>query len=578
MGRQQYLERLALGRSAFQSSPAVDNWGNTESERPQSIETPNSAAVPPQQYDTKGRPTNPATDALNANLRHASNEVLALVGVVERKDSADAQMQIDSTLRRATREHQLILEDNRGNEWSAGLDVLSWFVMWWPTALVRRVQIGIYSTDLSFTEILSLEASMMLGTGWRGILLGLLPGTGIAILHKVLWQISALIAEESIGLVQNRIVASNIRRRTAKRLIQSLTLLMDVFYVLIDVALLPLETYALARQLSIAPPTTPWRPLLKLHIPSLFRSTYASTFTNPTALLASAAPHLLAYSLLTRDPSPEAPAFSDITTYRLPSISEQNTATATTTTHSNWPHPPPSPYDPFAAILRQTRLIRQRLLRAVCWDLHERNRPGATHGWETDAQIVEVSTGDSPDSSKEDNRRRRKTRLVAHRSTSLARLPATWLGFRTDLFLLRLLMLPIESAVMRRVAGFYISSGMPVAGSGVVGTGGGDVMMVGNAVTPRLWDFVTGRVGRESFGVAARRLSQVGLSVVFGLGVEVVFFGVVYGLVRRDGVARFGWKKADGQGRREDVVAEEEEEEDLIEEGEGRVIFARDSE
>lgn len=140
-------------------------------------------------------------------------------------------------------------------------------------------------------------------------------------------------------------------------------------------------------------------------------------------------------------------------------------------------------------------------------------------------------------------------------------------------------MLPIESAVMRRVAGFYISSGMPVAGSGVVGMGDDNGMMVGNAVTPRLWDFVMGRFGKESFGVAARRLSQVGLSVVLGLGVEVVFFGVVYGLVRRDGVARFGWKKVDGQGRREDVVAEEEEEEeDLVEEGEGRVIFARDSE
>jgi trimethylamine:corrinoid methyltransferase-like protein len=100
MGRQQYLERLALGRSPFQSGPATTNRGNTESQRQQSTETPNDTGASLQQYDSKGRPTNPATEAQNAKLRHASNEVLALVGVVERKDSADAKMQLDTTLRR----------------------------------------------------------------------------------------------------------------------------------------------------------------------------------------------------------------------------------------------------------------------------------------------------------------------------------------------------------------------------------------------------------------------------------------------------------------------------------------------
>lgn len=183
MGREQYLERLALGRSPFQSGPAT-NQGATESQRPQPTETPNRTGVSQQQYDAKGRPINPTTEAQNAKIRHASNEVLALVGVVERKDSTDAQIQLDTTLRRAAREHLLILEDNRGNEWSAGLDVLSWFALWWPTALVRRIQIGIYSTDLSFTQIISLEAHTILGNGWRGVLLGLLPGTGISILQK----------------------------------------------------------------------------------------------------------------------------------------------------------------------------------------------------------------------------------------------------------------------------------------------------------------------------------------------------------------------------------------------------------
>jgi hypothetical protein len=553
MGRQQYLERLALGRSPFQSGPATINQGNTES---QSTETPNSTGVSTQQYDSKGRPTNPATEAQNAKLRHASNEVLALVGVVERKDSADAQIQLDTTLRRAAREHLLILEDNRGNEWSAGLDVISWFVLWWPTALVRRIQIGIYSPDLSFTQILSLEASTILGNGWRGALLGGLPGTGLAILHKVLWQISALVAEETIGYLQNLIVASNLRRKTAKRLIKSLTLLMDVLYVLLDIVLLPLETYALARQLSIAPPTTPWRPLLTTHLPSLFRSTFttsAPVTSISTFLATSAAPHLLAYNLLTRDPSPSAPAFSDMTSFRLPSVSEHDT-----TARSHWPNPPPSPYDPFAAILRQTRAIRQRFLRAVGWDVHEQQMPGATHGWETDAQILAPRDREDMDAD---------VQLVAHRSTALARLPTTWLGMRTDMFLLRLLMLPVESAAMRKVADFYISSGMPFA-RGVVGTM--DINQMASTTMPGLWSLITCRAGWESFGIVARRLSQLGLSVALTLGVEVMLFGAVYALARRDGIAQFGWKRLHHDGR-EGVV-----EQGLVgDEDDGRAVVLR---
>jgi hypothetical protein len=570
MGREQYLERLALGRSPFQPGPATNNQGNIEeSQRPRSTETPNSST---QQYDIKGRPTNPATEAQNARLRHACNEVLALVGVVERKDSVDAQLQLNTTLRRTAREHLLILEDNRGSEWSAGLDVLSWFALWWPTALVRRIQVGIYSPDLSFTEILSLEAHTILGNGWRGLLLGLLPGTGIAILHKILWQLSALIAEETIGYLQNLIVASTLRRRTAKRLIRSLTLLMDVLYMLLDILLLPLETYALARQLSIAPPTTPWRPLLTTHLPSLFRSTFTAKI-NPTStrvsttsltsalshLTTSAAPHLLAYNLLTRDPSPSAPAFSDITSFRLPSVSEHDT-----TARSHWPNPPPSPYDPFAAILRHTRKIRQSFLRAVGWDVHEQQRPGATHGWETDAQVV--VPGHSADDDGDGD-----IRLVAHRSTSLARLPATWLGMRTDMFLLRLLMLPVESAAMRKVAGFYISSGMPLA-KGVVGPTMGSNQIMSTTMMPGLWSLVTGKAGRESLGVVARRFSQIGLGVALTLGVEVVLFGVVYGFARRDGIANYGWKRLDRDG---EGVVEDEDEEDLVRQNEGRVAAIR---
>jgi hypothetical protein len=132
---------------------------------------------------------------------------------------------------------------------------------------------------------------------------------------------------------------------------------------------------------------------------------------------------------------------------------------------------------------------------------------------------------------------------------------------RTDMFLLRLLMLPVESAAMRKVADFYISSGMPLARGFAADTS--NQMMASTTMMPGLWNFVTGRAGRESFGVVTKRLSQLGLSLALTLGVEVVFFGVVYALARRDGVANFGWKRLHRDGREgvveEDFVGDEDD-------------------
>jgi hypothetical protein len=518
MGRLQHLERLALGRSAYQPVSTSNDQDQVGSEGLQttdndSTESPHSVGLPNQHYDLKGRPVNLESNAQRARLRHASNEILALVGVVERKDHTDAVLHQKINNERAIRQRLHTREDNRGNEWSAFLDVLSWFALWWPTSLVRRIQVGLYSTDLPFARILQTEANMMFGSGWRGVLLGLLPGTGISILHKVLWQVLALIAEESIGAIQSRIVVSDMRRRKARTLIRSLTVLVDIVLVAIDMLLLPLETYALARQLNIAPPV-PWRPLLTTHLPSFFRIAYTTTFSSPASFLTSVAPLLISYSFLTRDPSPEAPAFSDLTSHRLPSISEHPESNLQTSRSAL--------RDPFGAILHQTWLLRQRFLQSVGWDVHEEHHPGATNGWETDVSYL---VRDSVEGL--------QMKAITHRSTSLARLPAMWLGLRVDMFLLRILLMPLESMVMRKVLQFYLTSGMPVTKAATsAGVGAGK---------PGIWGMLAGEAVTSSWRSVSGRLSQLGLSMALNLGVEAVFFGVVYGLIRRQGLCSYGW-------------------------------------
>jgi hypothetical protein len=534
MGRLQYLERLALGRSAYQSGSADTDTDLTTSDGPNSSagSLPSSTNQSPR-YDFKGRPVNPETNAQKARLRHASNAILALVGVVERKENAEAELQHKIFVERTSRTKFRIRENNRGDEWFSFVEVVAWFALWWPTALVRRIQIGLYSTDLPFAQILRYEAQMLFGNGWQGILLGLLPGAGITILHKIIWQVLALIAEESVGAIQNWILVSDISRNKAGVLIRSLTIFVDVVIVAIDLLLLPLETYAFAHQLNIAPPVS-WRPLLTTNLPSFFRTTYARTFSSPAKFMASPAPYLISYSFLTRDPSPEAPGFSDLTSLRLPSISQHPDPSLQA--------PPSVLRDPLGLILHQTWVLRERFMHFIGWNVHEGDEPGIAHGFETDVSYLVPRPPENF-----------QMKAATHRSTSLARLPAMWLGFRVDMFLLRILLLPLEGMAMRKILQFFMSAGMSVA-TFDAGVG---------AMMPDLGSTLAGKAVNNGWRSAARRLSHLGLGMALNLCAETFFFGFVYGLVRRQGVGKFEWGRCGYQEEDErsgDVIASSEDE------------------
>ncbi|KAK3109291.1 hypothetical protein LTR53_017611, partial [Teratosphaeriaceae sp. CCFEE 6253] len=93
MGRQQHLTRLALGRSAFQSSGDDEPGGDRTGLHGEGEATDGR---PAQQYDAKGRPVNPATAARNAEMRRAQNSILALVGVVEAAERSEHQTADDA--------------------------------------------------------------------------------------------------------------------------------------------------------------------------------------------------------------------------------------------------------------------------------------------------------------------------------------------------------------------------------------------------------------------------------------------------------------------------------------------------
>lgn len=141
MGRQQYLTRLALGRSAFQeptppaqpAEPTLES--NTDTDSPSS--PPNT-----QQYDNKGRPFNPATDARNAALRKAQNDVLAAVGVCERRDAASSSARHGESMARERSSELRQREEEWVEDVELGVRLVRLFAVWWPVCLQQRFQVG----------------------------------------------------------------------------------------------------------------------------------------------------------------------------------------------------------------------------------------------------------------------------------------------------------------------------------------------------------------------------------------------------------------------------------------------------
>lgn len=77
MGMQGPLTAQALGRSPYDPEPAEGEGEETN-------------ASPNQQYDARGRPTNPETKRINRDIIRAHNEVMLAVGVAEAENHTTA--------------------------------------------------------------------------------------------------------------------------------------------------------------------------------------------------------------------------------------------------------------------------------------------------------------------------------------------------------------------------------------------------------------------------------------------------------------------------------------------------------
>ncbi|PVI02610.1 hypothetical protein DM02DRAFT_299121 [Periconia macrospinosa] len=162
MGRQAYLTKIALGRSAFEpSQPAssdsqVEYIQLTSSQQELPPEATNvSSNQYIQVYDERGNPINPRAHEHGRRLREAQNDVLASIGVVERRRSPSHDLPGSN----AARLQQLDDEEMAGNVIALTSTIAENICTWWIGSLRDRILTFRYQDALPFSRIVALESA-----------------------------------------------------------------------------------------------------------------------------------------------------------------------------------------------------------------------------------------------------------------------------------------------------------------------------------------------------------------------------------------------------------------------------------
>ncbi|KAL5121821.1 hypothetical protein ACEQ8H_000036 [Pleosporales sp. CAS-2024a] len=161
MGRQAYLAKLAFGRSAFESTQQMvqsDEYMQLESahaELPRQYQAFNGNNYT-QLYDERGNPMNPRSREYGNKFRNAQNDVLAAVGVVERRPSPNQAIPGSYEARLDA----LDVEDSIGLVLGATFTLSQHLCTWWIGTLRDRILTFRYHDAMPLALIFALEQSI----------------------------------------------------------------------------------------------------------------------------------------------------------------------------------------------------------------------------------------------------------------------------------------------------------------------------------------------------------------------------------------------------------------------------------
>ncbi|OJD25113.1 hypothetical protein ACJ73_03525 [Blastomyces percursus] len=149
MGRQPYMNLLALGRSPYEAPEAPpQGYVAAESRAEDSINADGYV----QEYDARGHPINLDSKALARQLRRAKNDILSTMGIVV--SGEDGTLGISKDRQRM---NVLSSENDYGLAVATVDQVVMFFSSWWTTSLAARIQTFKRYTHVPFLQIIRLE-------------------------------------------------------------------------------------------------------------------------------------------------------------------------------------------------------------------------------------------------------------------------------------------------------------------------------------------------------------------------------------------------------------------------------------
>ena len=523
MGRSQYLTRLALGRSAFRDEETVEQLQANANGEHGREEEPSGQSLNPREYsqlyDSKGRPYNPNTQRLSSELRAAQNDILSLVGVVEKKDTSDLRVEMRRMYMRQSRRVMLAEENDRGELLEYAVVPIKFFARLWTDAFIQRVQVGLYDPGLSMSEILSQEWRSLHTGNTRLTFASLFPGLGDTIAHILIRMPLILGVEQFTGQLQTLTGTRRFSRKTTQKAYWAISFLFETLLLAIDVAMLPMEYYASAQRSGLAPALPlfppprsflPWDPTSfhqfgwkHLVGVALFRS-----FTSPAALL-------LIQRVVCFDTDEEAvPVLSLLTDFRYPSINDSPSTVKR----------PEFSRDPVGWIAYQTWRIRASILKSCNWDLVKRSTRPGEDDHENNTLTFHSDRGSYP----------------TWRSTDLAQLVPRAFNDLLRSFFHRIWTLPFDSLLYRSIATTYVASPLTLKTSGALAAAPHLYAAFGGGPLSQL---LRSPASTTAWTAAGTYLNRLGPALALHASVDTILFFGIYSFTRYVGRTQFAWKE-----------------------------------
>ncbi|KAJ5673805.1 hypothetical protein N7462_009244 [Penicillium macrosclerotiorum] len=163
MGRQAYLNRLALGRSPYEPPETAAVDPSSPVRRVSNIHSDSYM----QQYDARGHPVNPESKTLGRELRRAKNDILSTMGIVvsgeDRNSSSPNEQQ---------KLNQIATENDFGLVITTADQLASFFTTWFSSSLAGRIQTFKHYTHAALLDVIRSERG---ATGVFGFYLAGIP-------------------------------------------------------------------------------------------------------------------------------------------------------------------------------------------------------------------------------------------------------------------------------------------------------------------------------------------------------------------------------------------------------------------